>query len=108
MLKDKPMLDKSKDFGIIGGTFGIARYEQNGKYYDAQGNELDNEGNELKGKQPKQSPDVPAGEHEALLEKAKALGIKSAHTMKAETLSAKIKEAEGALNVDAQLSVTGE
>ena len=42
-------LDKSKDYGIIGGTYGIARFEQDGKYFCVEGNELDGEGNPLKG-----------------------------------------------------------
>lgn len=42
-------LDKSKDYGIIGGTYGIARFEQDGKYFCIEGNELDGEGNPLKG-----------------------------------------------------------
>jgi hypothetical protein len=42
-------LDKSKDFGIIGGIFGIARFEQDGNYFDASGELLDGEGNALAG-----------------------------------------------------------
>lgn len=41
-------LDKSKDYGTIGGTYGIARFEQDGKYFCIEGNELDGEGNPLK------------------------------------------------------------
>jgi hypothetical protein len=45
-------LDKSKDFGIIGGFFGIARFEQDGNYFDASGELLDGEGNALAGGKP--------------------------------------------------------
>lgn len=62
--------DKSKPYGTIGGIFGIARFEQDGKYYDAQFNELDNEGNPKKRapkaeKEPKEAKE-PAKEVDEL------------------------------------------
>ena len=55
------MFDTSKPYGIIGGVFGIARFEQGGKYYDAQHNLLDDEGNPLKSNKQKQSSNPPVG-----------------------------------------------
>jgi hypothetical protein len=40
--------DKTKPYGQIFGEFGIARFEQNGHYYDAQYNLLDDKGQPLK------------------------------------------------------------
>lgn len=130
-------LDKTKPYGIIGGTFGIAKFEQGGKYFDNQGGLLDDEGMPLKGKAPKvgatkdnpepsgaaasgqtpveppvtlpelATPTQPApivDEKPALVERAKALKIKSAHMMGIETLKEAIAKAEGALSPDAQLA----
>lgn len=55
------MFDTSKPYGTIGGVFGIARFEQGGKYYDAQHNLLDNEGNPLKPNKQKASSNPPVG-----------------------------------------------
>lgn len=48
--------DKSKPYGIIGGIYGIARFEQDGKYYDAQFNELDKDGNPKKSAKAEKEP----------------------------------------------------
>lgn len=141
------MFDTSKPYGLIGGVFGIARFEQDGKYYDAQHNLLDNEGNPLKSKGKKadtsgnppvgstsenQTPSgqlvagqtdgakeaesgqqapantpAPAGgadEKATLVARAKELKIASPHLFGLDKLKAKIAEAEGALNSDAQLA----
>lgn len=140
------MFDTSKPYGLIGGVFGIARFEQDGKYYDAQHNLLDNEGNPLKtkvkkadtpvgatsenetpsgqlvsdqtggaqnGKGGEQAPantPAPANQDDeatikaALVARAKELKIQSPHLFGLDKLKAKIAEAEGALNSDAQLA----
>jgi hypothetical protein len=53
-------LDKSKDFGTIGGVFGVAKFEQDGEYFDAQGKLLDGEGNPLKGAKTADAGNKPA------------------------------------------------
>lgn len=115
--------DKTKPYGLIGGTFGVARFEQDGKYYDNQGTLLDGEGNPLKskGKKTDETPvgatndnQVPGGqlvsdqaggedEKAKLVERAKALKIKSPHLSSVDNLKAKIAKAEGELSPEAQL-----
>ena len=144
------MFDTSKPYGIIGGVFGVARFEQGGKYYDAQHNLLDNDGNPLKskgkkadaegnppvgatsenqtpsgqlvadqtnvaqaikgGEQAPVTPQAPANQDDeatikaTLVARAKELKIQSPHLFGLDKLKAKIAEAEGALNPDAQLA----
>jgi len=125
------MFDTSKPYGIIGGIFGVARFEQGGKYYDAQHTLLDNEGNPLKSKKQAQTSAPPVGstndsaggegqtagqtttppagnadanEKAALVARAKELKIKSPQLLGFDNLKAKIAQAEGALSPDAQLA----
>lgn len=112
-------LDKTKPYGTIGGTFGVAKFEQDGKYFDNQGVLLGDDGFPLKSKEPKvgatkdtpepsgelvadQTPDPD--EKAALVERAKTLKIKSPHLMGVDKLKEAIAKAEGALSPDAQLA----
>lgn len=108
-------LDKTRDYGTVHGTHGIARFEQDGKLFDIQGNILGADGMPLKGKasaEPEAGAEEPAteqGEQETsaetevskdeLIAKAKDLGIKATKNWGIQKLQEEIAAVE-AVNED--------
>lgn len=108
-------LDKTRDYGTVYGTHGIARFEQDGKLFDIQGNILGADGMPLKGKaeaDPRPASEEPAVEQgeqqpsvgaevskDELIAKAKDLGIKATKNWGIQKLQEEIAAVE-AVNED--------
>lgn len=108
-------LDKTRDYGTVHGTHGLARFEQDGKLFDIHGNILGADGMPLKGKtEPapmaaSEEPAVEQGEQQSsavaevskdeLIAKAKDLGIKATKNWGIQKLQEEIAAVE-AVNED--------